>query len=234
MSSDVQQSGEWRVPRAMACLVPLRPLVLGCVLLSWGGMAAAAPLTFGEIGPDTRPAVLARLADCPAPAGDDVEASCTLRRRTFGGLDIRSSRLSRDEAGRPVALDIGLAAEDARIAAELLEGRYGPAQRSGDTLAWSGFDNGGVLTLAPRGIRTVIAFRFAAPDIAPAAAPAPVARSNPRPALYLLGLSLLGLLAGTLFLRRNRRPRVVAPPPEEPSMKATLEKRLRDGRGLEF
>jgi hypothetical protein len=218
-------------------LRPLAPGALAAALFACGGPAIAAPLAFGDIAPDMRRADLARLATCPGRVGAAAQ-TCTLRRRSFGGLDIRSSALSLDEAGRPVALEIALTAEDARIAAELLEGRYGPARRSGETLAWQSFDDDALLTLAPRGMRTIVTFRFATPGItaigaAPAASAASAGR-DARPALSLLAVSLLALVAGIFLLWRNRRRRAAVPAEPEPSMRATLEKRLRDGRGLEF
>lgn len=205
-----------------------RALAYGVALLS-AAPALAGPLAFGAIdgGRDLRSSPdIAACSSAPAP-------TCRLLRQTLGGLDVRESVVRLNADGRPRELDIRLDAEDFDLAYQLLAGRYGPPSSSGETIAWRGFDAGATLTLARTGGDALIAFRYPANEVA---APTPVeapATVPDRPILYLLAFVALGLIAGGVLSRLRRRPKAQARAPEA-SMRATLERRLREGKGLEF
>lgn len=204
-----------------------RALAYSVALLS-AAPAWAGPLAFGTIegGRDLRSSPdIAACSSAPAP-------TCRLLRQTLGGLDVRESVVRLNVDGRPRELDIRLDAEDFDLAYRLLAGRYGPPTSSGETIAWRGFDAGATLTLARTGGDALIAFRYPANEFA-AAAPAEMAGTPDRPLLYVFVFVALGLIAGGVLSRLKRRSRAQARAPEA-SMRATLERRLREGKGLEF
>ena len=208
-----------RAARALAC----------CAALASAAPAFAGPLAFGTIdgARDLRTSPdVAACSSGPAP-------TCRLLRQTLGGLEVRESVVRLNGEGRPRELDIRLDGEDFDLAYQLLAGRYGPPTSSGDSVAWRGFDAGATLTLARTGADALIAFRYPANEFASASPAATPAARGERPLLYLLAFVALGLIAGGVLSRLRRRTPAQSHAPET-SMRATLERRLREGKGLEF
>lgn len=194
---------------------------------------AAAPLTFGEIASDTDLSRAPELASC-APAEANA-TTCRLLRQTLGGIDIRESAVRLNAAGRPASIDIRIAGEDAELADQLLAGRYGAPAARGDRTEWRGFDDGATLSLIRAGDSAVIGFRYPANAVAPAMEAPATPGARQRAIVYMLVFLAVGLITGGLVarMRRPRRSAIVSGVPEM-SMRATLERRLRDGKGLDF
>jgi hypothetical protein len=215
---------------------PALRAALATVALLAATPALAAPLTFGEIASDTDLSRAPELALCaPAPSDDARPAECRLLRQSLGGIEIRDSDVRLNAEGRPTSIDIRIAGEDADLAYQLLVGRYGAPAAEGARTDWRGFDDGATLSLVRGGDAAVIGFRYPV-NAAAAEAAAPLgAGARQRALVYMLVFIAVGLITGGL-LARMRRPRrtAVASTAPEMSMRATLERRLRDGKGLEF
>lgn len=208
----------FRAARALAC---------GCALFG-AAPVLAGPLTFGTIEGSRDLRGSPDIAACSSAAAP----TCRLLRHTLGGLDVRESVVRLNADGRPRELDIRLDAEDFELANQLLTGRYGPPTSVGETIAWRGFDAGATLTLARTGGDALIAFRYPANDFASVAPTEAKATGGDQPLVFILVFAALGLVAGGVLSRLRRPPERA--PNAEASMRATLERRLREGKGLEF
>lgn len=202
------------------------------------GPGLAAPLTLGEIGAETDLSAAPQLVLCPSERSTGGER-CRLARQSIGGMAIRDSIVELNAAGRPRDIQIVIAGEDHDLARDLLTGRFGAPSRVGPTIAWLGFDGKAGLTLSHTGTDAVIAWRFPENAVASASAPGTAGGdkwNGERPLVYLLAFAVLGLIVGGVLsrLRRRERPRRPARAAPETSMRATLERRMRDGKGLEF
>lgn len=204
-------------------------LALGCLLLglSVAAPAHAEPLTFGAINGTDDLARSAEIVACrPAPGGRNNDV-CLLSRRSFGGLSISSATIALNPAGRARSADIVLDASDYEVAYKLLVGRYGPPTTVLGNPKWNDFDDGATIAISASAPSALISFRFPAND-----AVAAVARPNPMPIVALSLFVALAFVVG-LALRRKRSARRIAPTGAvsnaEPSMRATLERRMRAG-----
>jgi hypothetical protein len=190
-------------------------------LLGGAAAAQAQPLAFGAVNGEDDYSERADLAQC-RPAADDGARQCVLKRSSFGGLPVSSATMTLNPDGKARSLDIVLDAENFDLAYQLLVGRYGPPTAARGFPLWTGFDDGASLTLRRAGARATVSFDFPANAAASSATPG---------ALPFLLLAGLGLLAGGLAYRAYGAKRAPVP---NISMRATLERRLREGRDLQF
>lgn len=203
--------------------------------LAAAGAAGAEPLVFGALDGTRDLSGAPALAGC-ARAARAGEAVCRLARDEFGGLTMLGSRALLNGAGRLRALDILLDREALGTARALLAGRYGPPGPSADGAPVWRFDAGARLTLRQTVAGTLIAFDFPANAAAPAPPPPPATAAAAGSAgldgaaetLPLLLVAAVALaLAGRAWWRRRRPP--PRPVAAQPTMRETLERRLRDG-----
>lgn len=184
------------------------PVLLVLGTMAWSA-APAQPLTFGAID----------------GSGDFSHRTDITPRTRFGGLRVSSAAMALNGAGKVRSLRIVLDGSDFDTAYGLLAGRYGPASDTRDFPRWTGFDGGASLSIRKAGPNAVIAFDYPAN--------AATADAGPDPTLIasLLLFAALGLAAGALLYRGHRAKPVPAP---QSSMRATLERRLQEGRDLQF
>jgi hypothetical protein len=181
-------------------------LVLGP--MGWSS-ALAQPLAFGAIN-----------------GSDDFSHRTDLAPRTrFGGLRVSSQSMALNGSGKVRSLGIVLDGSDFDAAYRLLVGRYGPASDARDFPRWTGFDDGALLSIRKAGANAVISFDY------PENAATTESALNPAVIASLLLFAALGLGAGVLLYRGFRAKPMPTP---QPSMRATLERRLREGRDLQF
>lgn len=202
----------------LCCLVGL-----ACMMAA---PAQAKPLTFGAIDGANELTASSQLTGCAAV---DNGSACRLNRTNFGGLPIDRSEVMLNPMGRVRSLDILLDAGDYDVARRLLIGRYGPpSAASADQ--WLGFDDGARIAISRSKRNTLVSFLYPA-NISSSGSAAP----DSGVIIQVLLFVVLGLAAGLLFRRwRNSRPAEPAMSPREPSMRATLERRLAQGDDLGF
>lgn len=188
--------------------------------------ALATPLSFGELDGTADLRASEALAGCEEGDGGSV---CHLARTDFGGLPIERSRAALNREGRLMAMEIALDASAYDTALRLLDGRYGQVAPSKGAGTWSGFDDEARIAVSQAGRNTLVRFSFPAN----AAAAAPDSGEPTGAVLPLVVFVLLGLAAG-LVLRRARSARRRPAASAEPSMRATLERRLARGDDLRF
>jgi hypothetical protein len=179
----------------------------------------AAPLTFGEI--DGRQDFSRRpdVAVCSSKANG---FDCVLTRTSFGGLPLSQGRMVLDAWGRVRSLQLELEPEDYDRARTLLVGRYGKPAALEPRSLWDRFDDDARISLRRERPRTLVMFDYPRND---------AAAYDLRPSVIwtLLLFTLGGIAAGAALRRaRNRRPA------QPVSMKQTLERRMREGRELNF
>lgn len=188
--------------------------------------AGAAPLSFGEFEAGRDLSASDQLAGC---ASEGVGFRCLLTRTDFGGLPIERSRVTLNADGRPVSVEITLDASDHDTAVRLLAGRYGRPGGTAEQPQWRGFDDDARISVDRAGRSALISFRFPANQSSTA-----IGRTATDPVLPLVAFVLLGLLTGIVIRRTRGRRLASAPVAAEPSMRATLERRLQRGDDLSF
>jgi hypothetical protein len=193
------------------------------VLLLLTALAAAplhaAPLTFGEIDGRQDFSRRPELAVCSSKASG---FDCVLTRNSFGGLPLSQGRMVLDAWGRVRSLQLELDREDYERARTLLVGRYGKPASLEPRSLWNRFDDDARISLSKGRPRTLVMFDYPRND---------AAAYDLRPSvIWTLLLFTLGGLAIGALLRRARQRR----PTQPVSMKQTLERRMREGRELNF
>lgn len=199
-------------------------LALALIGILGSSPVRAAPLAFGEIDQAADLSQSADVAGCSAASDGKI---CRLTRESFGGLAIDTSSVSLNPAGRVRSLSIALDDRDYETARQLLTGRYGPPTTAAPP-RWTRFDDRATISLHRSRTNTRVDFTFPANDLAPAA------KANPELPFSVLIFVLLGLGVGAVILRVRRAQRSTILPMSEPSMRQTLERRLRTGRDLQF
>lgn len=205
----------------------------GVVILAFSavGLAAASPpLTFGAINGADDLSRATNIATCrPDAARANNAKICTLKRTEFGGLPILHSAMVLNAAGKARSLTIALDAHDYDTAAQMLQGRYGRPDRAADVGRWRGFADDASISIRRTGEQTLIAFAF--PQNAAAST---VAGPDSGTIWAMLGFLAFGLAGGMLLWRGAATRPAQAGAPLQPasapmSMRATLERKLRDG-----
>jgi len=214
----------------MTLLLTNRTMLVAAALAS-ASPAYAEPLTFGAINGADDLSQSSELTGC-APGPESGERTCQLARTSFGGLAVEKGSATLNADGRIRALRIALDERDHDLARNLLAGRYGPPVATDKGTRWTSFDDGASIAIARARPNTLITFDF--PENGAVAAPAgPDGR-----ALLFLMLFAAGAIVTGLMLRRRQRPRRAARPgivpAPQPSMRETLERRLQEGRDLQF
>jgi hypothetical protein len=189
--------------------------------------AAATPLSFGAFNGAGDFSSSPELGGCKRDGeGGSV---CALARTSFGGLETNRSIVALNGDGRVRRIEIGLDASDYPLAYQLLVGRYGRPVTGGAAPLWNNFDDKAALSIRVVATEALVTFDF--PANARAAGPDTAATV---PLLLFLALGLVG----GLILSRWRRAPIPGPPSPlpaaEPSMRATLERRIREGGDLTF
>lgn len=193
--------------------------------------AAPTPLSFGAINGADDFSGRTDIGLCRAgTAASDGVRTCTLARTAFGGLPIARSAMTLNPSGHVRSVTIALDGKDYDAAYRLLQGRYGRPTETAPFPRWRGFGDGAAVTIRRTGSDSSISFDF----------PANAAAAEPDKGLdagfvrTILVFVLLGLAAGLLGRRfgRARTARFGAAPPM--SMRATLDRKLRDGEELQF
>jgi len=202
---------------------------LATIGLSTGVAAVAEPLTFGTIEGSSDFSDRKDVAECRANSDAQAEGSlCALKRTSFGGLPVKTATMALNAAGKVRSVDIVLDSEAFEPAFQMLVGRYGPPATTRNFPRWSGFDDGAGLAIRKAGPNTIVSFDF----------PANGAGAETEPdrtlAAALILFAALGLVAGILLYREYGTRRSQPGPIPQPSMRATLERRLREGRDLQF
>ena len=206
----------------------LLPLLLGLGLSV--ASAQARPLVFGDINATDDMSRLPSI-DCPDAGGSDV-ARCSLARQSFGGLPVSRAIIALNPSGRARSLSIALDRKDYDLAYRMLAGRYGtPADKRGG-YHWRGFDGDATLAIRPEGPSAIVTFDF------PANGVIGTRHGSTLPAMLLSILAAaLALVAGLIFGRRRRSRRSLPDPfrsDAQPTMRAVLERRMREGGDLQF
>jgi hypothetical protein len=199
--------------------------------LAAGSAAVAEPLTFGAVDGLSDFSHRPDVAECRAAADEQAKGlRCTLKRSRFGGLAVEATAMDLNAAGKVRSVDIVLKDEAFEPAFQMLAGRYGPPATTRNFPRWSGFDDDAGLSIRKSGPNTIVSFHFPANDAAASKTGWPDAAL----AASLLLFTGLGLAAGVLVFREYgaRRRRTILSP--QSSMRATLERRLREGRDLQF
>lgn len=181
----------------------------------------ARPLEFGTVDGRADLSGDDELTACAS--GQDGAKVCALRRTSFGGLPINRSEIALNADGRATSLSFWLDRADREAARQLLVGRYGAGRTDGAATRWSGFDDGAEISIAPDAGGTKIQFAF--PGNRAVARRAGV---DTDAVWSLLAFCLAGIGLG-LLIQRSRRP-----VRREPSMRDVLERRMREGRDLQF
>lgn len=194
--------------------------------LSAGSAAQAQPLAFGAINGTDDYSERAGVAQCQADGDQDGARHCLLKRSSFGGLPVSNATMTLNADGKARSLDVALDGDSFERAYQLLVGRYGPPTATRASPRWTGFDDGASLAIRRTGASTTVSFDFPVN--------AAVSRATPTAALPFLLLAGLGLLAGGLAYRAYGARRARPAPAPNMSMRATLERRLREGRDLQF
>lgn len=214
-------------------------VALVCILigLSASSPAIAAPLTFGAINGSDDFSQTAELGPCAA-AGDANQPPriCPLTRTAFGGVPITRGTATLNAEGRVRSLDMVMAANHYDLAYQLLVGRYGQPTVTRGFSQWSGFDDGARITISRSKPSTFVTFDFPANDVG--------ARDDAPEEALTMALILLAILAfgaGVAFGRRQAmreaKPALAQSSRQanpQISMRETLERRLREGRDLQF
>lgn len=208
---------------------------LSFVSLALAPPAMAEPLTFGAINGADDFSGQTEIASCePKSLWGGGRQTCALARTSFGGLPIETGTVTLNGAGRVQAVRIALDGGDYELAYRFLVGRYGRPSSAGEAPSWSGFDDGAAITIGRSAARALIAFEF------PANAEAADMEPDGARIWSLLLFALGGVAAGLIIRRvRNRdrrrwdRPRRTGVD-TQPSMRATLERRLRENRDFQF
>ena len=201
-------------------------LALCVALLATGPLAAqATPLTFGAINGRDDLSNRTDLASCATELSPDGTRACTLTRTSFGGLPVSVGTMTLNAHGSVRSVAILLDADNYDTARQLLAGRYGAPDVAGVRPNWRGFEGNATISIDRVGRNTIVRFEFPENRLAP-----PAARLNLDLAWELLLFVGVGAAAGILLRRAQRAPS--APASAQPSMRATLERRLREGRDL--
>ncbi|WP_217352691.1 hypothetical protein [Sphingomonas sp. ID1715] len=179
--------------------------------LGFAPPAVAEPLVFGDIDGRADLSGRAEIADCSA------DGKCALDRPSFGGASIDGATIALNPAGRAKRLEIMLDPRDYSRALALLIGRYGQPDQAGQA-RWSRFDQAASITLSRASHHAIVAFDYPANAVASD-------RSATQRASWLALFVIAGLGSGLLVWRRRQTRHRSAPV----SMRATLERRLRDG-----
>lgn len=199
---------------------------LTTLVLTLSALAAplrAEPLSFGEVNGIDRPADGARGSCRETHEGEHV---CAFRRTHFGPLPINRSALFLNADGRARSLTFWFDRGDYADVSQLLQGRYGAPGEQGGATRWTGFDDGATVELGLKDRSTRVDFSF--PQNASVRSEQPIDR---RAVWSVLAFVLIGLTAGALLYRARKRR---AAPPPEPTMREVLERRMREGRDLQF
>jgi hypothetical protein len=194
--------------------------------LALASPAQAEPLRFGAINGSDDLSGDTEVASCPSRSffGGHWQ-TCTLARTSFGGIPIESGAMTLKPDGRVEAVRIRLEDADYDLAYRFLVGRYGRPMAVEGGAQWNRFDDGGRVAISKSGASTDILFAFPSNDAA--AAPGPER-------FWSLALFvLLGIGAGQL-LRQRQKVRRFHRLPAQPSMRETLERRLRENRDPQF
>lgn len=169
--------------------------------------------------------------DCRDARGSDG-AWCSLARQSFGGLPVTRAIIALNSSGRARSLSIAVDRKDYDLAYRMLAGRYGmPADNRGG-YHWRGFDEGATLAIRSEGSSAVVTFDFPANGVV-----GPRQGSTSPAMLLSLLVAALALIAGLIFRRRWRSGRSRPDPfrsAAQPTMRAVLERRLREGGDLQF
>ena len=199
--------------------------MLRSILLLLPALAAAplhaAPLTFGEIDGiqdySDRP-------DVAACSSVDSGHDCVLARTSFGSVPLTRGQMALDAWGRVRSLQLVLDREDHDRARSLLSGRYGKPTIVEPQPQWNRFDRDARIGLRREGPNAFVTFEYPRND---------ASAYDLRPSVIwtLLLFTLGGLATGAVLRRARRKPRQSTQPV---SMKHTLERRMREGRELNF
>jgi hypothetical protein len=199
----------------------LRFLLAGILLAAASPPVTAAPLTFGVLNGVDDFSRATDIAAC-APRSDQVEgAECRLARTSFGGLALDRASMTLNADGRAQAVEFLLDDSDFDLARQMLAGRYGRPSGDADAPVWAGFDDGARIAVRREGAQTRISFVFPANQAVAEA-------SSETPAIVPVLLFLAAGLAAGVLLSRARR---AAVPPRAPTMRETLERKLRESGG---
>jgi hypothetical protein len=188
--------------------------------LATGAPGAARPLTFGAINGTDDLSQSSDLGGCAsAPEIGSGAQTCALKRKAFGELSVSRGTVSLDAMGRARSVVIGLSARDYDRALQLLIGRYGRSVFEGGAAVWRGYDARAQIALQRSASGVQVRFDYPANGAVASTTP------DPRLAASLLAFIALGLAAG-YAVRAVRKP-----PAPEPSlsMRATLERKIREG-----
>ncbi len=203
-----------------------RIAILGCVL---AGLAASPalgePLAFGALNGADDFSRSAEVGGCEGFSRQTNSKACPLTRNAFGGLAVNDGTVSLNAAGKIRSIGIVLDDADFETAYRLLAGRYGPATATTPFPTWTAFDEGATIAIRQSGPNTLIAFRYPANDVA-------AWHSNLNTTLIMALLLVFALtLAIGMFLRRRQKTHRARPavPRPQPTMRETLERRLREG-----
>lgn len=198
---------------------------IGCAAIGFSIAvpAWAAPLRFGAINGTDDASRSHDVTECRPQNG---MALCPLRRTRFGGLPIDRGIATLNTAGRVRSLDLTVSARRYDVAYRMLGGRYGPPDGGRAAPIWTRFDDGARIMLRRTGREALISF-----DFPKNAASAPKLGLDTGLAWTLLLCAGLGLGGGWALYRAAGAKRGAQ---TQFSMRDTLERRLRDGRGLRF
>ena len=204
-------------------------LAFAVVGLASGSAARAEPLAFGAVNGSDDFSNHTDVGQCLAttPDGQNSARRCVLKRSSFGGMPVSSATMTLNPAGKVRSLAIVLEGQDFDLARHLLVGRYGTPATAEPFPRWTGFDDGASIAIRKSRLNAIVSFDF--PANAVAASPA-----IPDGALALLLLAGLGAIAGGFAYRAYGAKQARPARAPQPSMRATLERRLREGRDLQF